>query len=336
MTYQCNRCGRAFGCEETISFCPFCGTAYAMQSAIPQPMTTRIVIGSDSERTVQEKYWRMARIELHDALSALDAQIPDEDDHENQQLDLDEWLHRQKKCRSTGQFKQNCDMFIRKISAALMDAPSQDNEQVSIDIDLIGKAIEQTCVSLAESLDRTLMPETLPVLTYEPRSVEHPQAHGVPRISEAYHQLLRAVEDVKPALYAILDENGVFVALSVLGNLSPEDAVKRKPVDLSTQLRELAEKDYDPLFGEEYDDFVQAFWEALLRLAYVVNNALALPEMDDNELAKIDALQSYLADWRNVLNVMLDQIYQSQQQDMVQLQQRIQQLNCTFEEKESK
>ena len=180
------------------------------------------------------------------------------------------------------------------------------------------------------------MPETLPVLTYEPLSVEHPQSHGVPRISEAYHLLLQAVEEVKPALYAILDENGVFVALSVLGNLSSEDAVKRKPVELSAQLHQLAAKDYDPLFGEEYDDFVQAFWEALLRLAYVVNNALALPEMDDNELAKIDALQSYLADWRNVLNVMLDQIYQSQQQDMVQLQQRIQQLNCTFEEKESK
>ena len=98
---------------------------------------------------------------------------------------------------------------------------------------------------------------------------------------------------------------------------------------MSTQLRELAEKDYDPLFGEEYDDFVQAFWEALLRLAYVVNNALALPELDENELAKIDALQAYLADWRNVLNVMLDQIYQSQQQDMVQVQQRLMQ-SCSI------
>lgn len=334
MTYQCNRCGRAFSCAETISFCPFCGTAYALQSVIQQPVTTRIVIGSDSEKTVQEKYWRMARIELHDALASLDAQIPDEDEHEDRQLDLDEWLHRQKKCRSATQFKQHCDAFINKISSTLTNAPLQGDDPAPIDIDRIGKAIEQTCTALAISLDRTLLPDTLPVLSYEALPVEQPREQGVPRISEAYHHLLHAVEEVKPVLYAILDENGVFVALSVLGNLSPEDAVRRKPVELSAQLLDLAKKDYDPLFGEEYDDFVQAFWEALLRLAYVVNNALALPDLDENELAKIDALQSYLADWRNALNVMLDQIYQSQQQDMVGVHQRLHQLCSMFKDYE--
>lgn len=331
MTYQCNRCGRAFSCDETISFCPFCGTAYALQSVVQQPVTTRIVIGSDSERTVQEKYWRKARIELHDALASLDAQIPDEDEREERQLDLDEWLHQQKKCRSAIQFKQHCDAFVNRISLALKNAPLQGDDPAPIDINRIEKAIEQTCTTLADNLDRTLLPDALPVLSYEALPVEQPREQGSPRISEAYHQLLHAVEEVKPALYAILDENGVFVALSVLGNLSPEDAVRRKPVELSAQLRELAQKDYDPLFGEEYDDFVQAFWEALLRLAYVVNNALALPEQDENELAKIDALQSYLTDWRNVLNVMLDQIYQSQQQDMVDVHQRLQLVCSTLE-----
>lgn len=334
MTYQCNRCGRAFSCDETISFCPFCGTAYALQSVVQQPVTTRIVIGSDSEKTVQEKYWRMVRIELHDALASLDAQIPDGDEREERQLDLDEWLHQQKKCRSAIQFKQHCDAFINKISSALTNAPLQGDDPTPIDVDRIVKAIDQTCTALAASLDRTLLPDTLPVLSYEALPVDQSREQGVPRISEAYHQLLHAVEEVRPVLYAILDENGVFVALSVLGNLSPEDAVRRKPVELSAQLLELAQKDYDPLFGEEYDDFVQAFWEALLRLAYVVNNALALPEQDENELAKIDALQSYLADWRNVLNVMLDQIYQSQQQDMVQLHQKLQQQCRTIDEDE--
>ena len=84
----------------------------------------------------------------------------------------------------------------------------------------------------------------------------------------------------------------------------------------------------------EYDDFVQAFWEAILRLAYVVNNALALPELDENEIAKINALQRYLSDWQNTVNVTLDQIYQSQQQNMVSVHQRLHQLCSKFADDE--
>lgn len=324
MTYQCNRCGRAFNCQDTISFCPFCGTAYAQQNSTPLLITSRIVIGSDSERTIQEKYWRMTRAEMHQILFSLDGLIPDEDEYEEQQLDLDEWLKCQKRCRSTGQFKKHCDEFLYKISSAMQNAAIPNNAQEPIDIDRIKKEIEHTCSSLAQTLGKDYLPDALPALEYEAIPIDLPKENSVPQISEAYHQLLKAVEYVKPVLYSILDGNGIFVALSVLGNLSPEDAVKRKPIDLSTQLRSLAERDYDPLFGEEYDDFVQAFWEAILRLAYIVNNVLALPELDENETAKIDALQNYLSNWQNVLNIMLDQIYQSQQQDMVLVHQRIQ------------
>ena len=61
--YLCSRCGRVFSHEETLSFCPFCGTAYS-QAAQPIQTATRIVISSDSERTVQEKYWRSAQYTL--------------------------------------------------------------------------------------------------------------------------------------------------------------------------------------------------------------------------------------------------------------------------------
>lgn len=334
MTYLCNRCGRAFSCDETISFCPFCGTAYAIQNIAQQPVTTRIVIGSDSEKTVQEKYWRMSRLEINRVLSMLDDQIPDEEQYEDRQLDLDEWLMSQKHCRSTTLFKQHCDAFLGKIASFLQSAATTEAEQAPIDIDSISKEIERTCLSLSEALGQSHMPDELPVLSYEVIPVNQPKEHGTPQISEAYHQLLQAIEAVKPVLYAILDENGIFVALSVLGNLSPEYAVKRKPIDLSAQLRQLAEKDYDPLFGEEYDDFVQAFWEAIMRLAYVVNNALALPELDENEIAKINALQRYLSDWQNTVNVTLDQIYQSQQQDMVGVHQRLHQLCSKFADDE--
>ena len=47
------------------------GTAQAMQA-----MTQRIVIGSDSERTVQEKYWKSAQSEISSALLRLRRSLP--------------------------------------------------------------------------------------------------------------------------------------------------------------------------------------------------------------------------------------------------------------------
>ena len=58
-----------------------------------------------------------------------------------------------------------------------------------------------------------------------------------------------------------------------------------------------------------------------------MNNALELPELDENELAKIQALQTYMLEWREVLNVMLDQVYQSQQEDMIGVYQKIEQFS---------
>lgn len=325
MVYQCNRCGRSFDCDETISFCPFCGTAYATQNT-PVQSAARIVIGSDSERTVQEKYWRKTRETIYWLFVSLMDKIPDEDDYEDRELDLNEWMERQRKCRSVSQFKQYCDAFLRKITSALYNESAKDEEQQPIDVDGIGSNISKTGTSLAEALGIAYLPGELPELTYEPAPVQEKSA-DMPCISDAYRQLMQAVEEVKPVLYSILDENGVFVALSVLGNLSTEEAAKHKPMDLCAQLRELSKKDYDPLFGEEYDDFVQVFWESVLMLADVVNNALALPELDENELAKIQALQTYMLEWREVLNVMLDQVYQSQQEDMIGVYQKIEQFS---------
>lgn len=68
--------GRGFDSSEGILFCPFCGTAYQDSAPAQQETTTRIVIGSDSERTVQEKYWELTRGEIFRAEDRLERQNP--------------------------------------------------------------------------------------------------------------------------------------------------------------------------------------------------------------------------------------------------------------------
>lgn len=332
MKYQCNHCGRLFDCPETISFCPFCGTAYASQNMPVQPITARIVVGTDSERTIQEKYWLMVREEMLRALSAVFDKIPDDDQYEKKQLDLAEWLWEQKQCRSTAQFKQRCDAFLRRISAALNHDTSQIDKREPIDMDRIGEKIKQTGIALAHALGEAYFPEEMPALTYEPVFNAMQKSEETQHVSEDFYRLLQAVNDAKSVLYEILDENGIFVVLSILGTLSEEESFECEPIKLSKQLHDLSKRDYDPLFGEEYDDFVLAFWEAVMKLAHVINNTLELPKMDENEIIKIQALQSYVFEWKEVLSVMIDQVYQSHEQNMVIVHQKIRKLCASFDE----
>ena len=78
MIYQCKRCGRDFACDMQLSFCPFCGTAYfaSASAPAPAPVTQRIVIGSDGERTVQDKYWRESRQMIRCAIRLMGESIP--------------------------------------------------------------------------------------------------------------------------------------------------------------------------------------------------------------------------------------------------------------------
>lgn len=88
MDYSCPKCSRVFSCAEAISFCPFCGTAYASAPGASAVSTTRIVIGSDSERAVQEKYWNLTHAEISLVLSALEGRLPSHEEYTLRQLNV--------------------------------------------------------------------------------------------------------------------------------------------------------------------------------------------------------------------------------------------------------
>lgn len=97
MLYQCTRCGRGFSNDESLSFCPFCGAAYYSLSGSISPLipTQRIVIGSDSERMIQEKYWKESQQAIHRIIYKLKSALPrfSEERPENEHRDamLDEY-----------------------------------------------------------------------------------------------------------------------------------------------------------------------------------------------------------------------------------------------------
>lgn len=76
MRYVCSRCGRGLEMNEELSFCPFCGEAYQASARPVQTAAMRIVVGSNSEKTIQEKYWNRTRAAVNDTLNRLGASLP--------------------------------------------------------------------------------------------------------------------------------------------------------------------------------------------------------------------------------------------------------------------
>lgn len=316
MEYTCERCGRGFACEMKISFCPFCGSGYErLASAKNCDSTVRIAIGSDSEQRVQEKYWRRAQASLDRILELLDSLLPDTSGVFSAYMDLSEWFDQQRNCRSAAQFKKELDSFLEKIRIALQDFEIKTATE-PIELQPLAERIEQTCTLLMDTLEKKLFLEQIPQLVCETAVIKPKAEEADETFVKPYRRLLLAIESVRPVFDSILDENGVFAALDALES-SLDKRKKNKPLVLEKKLSELACKDYDPLFGEEWDDFILTFWNSILCTAEAARSVLGLSKREKNEQDKTQALQEYFAEWRKALNVALDQLYESQTSNMI-------------------
>ena len=319
MTYSCRKCGRTFDCEETIFFCPFCGAAYA-SGEMP---STKIVIASDGGRTVQEQYWRKTGMEIFKTLGLLEKENSLWEEYSRQQLDLDDWNFQD--CSSVAQFRQQCDGLIEKI-AKLLRSGNAVKTTAPIDAQAAVEQFDRVGVRLAEVLGEE---ETLKRPSWILSSAPD-ETPSVPAADE-WEPLLQAVESVRARLYTMVGEYGLYVAQSAFEKL-PEEAPEGDLRALSGRLRALAEAECDPLFGESCDDFVQAFWESVQQLVQIANDSNALSETDQNECAKLEALEAYADQWRQALHLALSRAYQAQKVDMVDAYERVRQIEMETEE----
>lgn len=321
MTYSCGKCGRTFDCGEPIFFCPFCGAAYASGEMPP----TKIVIASDGGRTVQEEYWRKTGREIFKTLGLLEEKNSLWEKYSRQRIDLDDWSFRD--CSSVAQFRQQCDGLIEKIAGLLRSGTAAKTTE-PIDVQAAAEQFERVGMRLAEALGEA---ETLkrPSLILPSADAEAPSV-PVPTADE-WEPLLQAVESAQPRIYDMVGEYGLYVAQSAFADLS-EEAPKDDLRALSGRLRALAEAKRDPLFGEGCDDFAQAFWESVQQLVQIANNANALIETDQNECAKLEALEAYAEQWKKALHLALDRAYQAQKVDMLDTSEKVCQIRTETEE----
>lgn len=388
MNYSCSRCGRTFTCDESISFCPFCGQAYATATDNAGTATQRIVIGSDSERAVQEKYWKKAQAGVNAALLRLrrslprfalekekkEAEVPRE--YRFAPVEIKDFILF-KRCTSIAMFKNRLAEYISALDkafgvhAALLARAEQNQEpyrkaiaarrrafeagewsieeledRYSVDIEREGEFIDGFCRDIAEAVGCMSPGRVQPELDYDPDHIDWLEImkndedwKELPRIAPAHLALLDAIKKVLPQVLQIVTENGLFVTSAM-----PEDASKEfNPAREAEELLSLAERDYDPIFGESPEQLIEAFSQAVIDMTQFENK---LPDYEDLQYAmpdqqlerlkreldsiKLRALYDYIEKWRNALDQELDRAYQGQGEDMVDIYNAVEKLAGTL------
>lgn len=388
MNYSCSSCGRAFICDETISFCPFCGRAYAAAGVQASAATQRIVIGSDSERTVQEKYWKKAQAEVNNSLLRLrrslprfalekkekEAEVPRE--YRFAAIEIQSFAAL-KRCTSIATFKNRLAEYVSALDrafgvhAALLALAEQNQQpyrkaiaarrrafeagewsieeledRYSVDIEHEEEFIDGFCRDIAEAVGCMSPGRIQPELDYDPDHIDWMEImkddedwKELPKITPAHLTLLDAIKKVLPQILQIVTENGLFVTSAM-----PKDANEKfNPARETEELLSLAERDYDPIFGESPEQLIEAFSRAVIDMSQFENELpdyedlqYALPEQQLERLKreldgiKLHALYGYIEKWRNALDQELDRAYQGQNEDMVDVYNAVEKLAGTL------
>lgn len=343
-SYLCSRCGRSFHCEENISFCPFCGTAYAA-TAMPANNASgvmRIVVGSDGERTIQEKYWREARSALYEYVDSLYGLLPEIVVDEEKGLSLiDEEtftarFRSMKNCSSSAALKHQMDKYIDQLQ---VKAPEEIKAREPWNMEVLEEAIDDAGMQMAEVLGSMDAWQLKPGIQYDPDEIdesidEQDEEEDILELNPDERQvLMHAVTEVKPAIFRLIDEHSTYAAFSDTHDVFSKDMLKLSPAKLSKKLITLSKKDYDPFFGESFEEFVRTFWQALCLLHKSAESHVQNSIDNIREKRQRHVLHSLIQDWGEVLEKQLDKAYQEQQLDMMNLYQEMMDLQKEMEKR---
>lgn len=384
MNYSCLRCGRLFACEETISFCPFCGQAYMGAASAAQTMNQRIVIGSDSERTVQEKYWKSAQSAISSALMRLRRSLPrfvperDEDEikvpekYKLPVLKLRD-LKMLRNSTSISMFKAQLEDYLEKLETscgvhnALLQLAENDlakmrktivkrrlsfelgewsiedlEDEYAIDVEREADFINGICSDLVEIAGSQNPSQLQPELIYDPDKIdwvelmkEDKEWDSPSAITDEHKALMTEIRHSVPSVMSAINQNSLFVLSAMQFDVDE----KTSPAVLTQRLKDLEEKDYDPIFGEPPEHLIEAFSDAVV---YMTNALNGLPDYEevisitsDGQLqklkekldsVKLDSLYGLIEAWAVKLSQELDRLYQSQSDNMVDVYNAIEEL----------
>lgn len=269
MRYICAACGKTLDWEgKEARFCPFCGRAYAA----PAPEGTR----ADA---VQAKYWQLTRAAYWAALG----EMADVQTKQSRKKGRAFRLERLTEAPSKEQAEREIDRCLAMMDKRL-NAPKEMEQDATVD------AIDALGGQLARILGGE-MPESEP-----PKENEKPKEEKE-QYAEA-KKLLDVLMRTQATLNRLIDENGTFVFAD-----AAEKKAKQPMTKQAEKLDTLAQKDYDPIFGESYEPFVTAYVQAMAAITKLVQPK----EKDVSADAKA---------WGEKLDFMLDQAYQNRKDMM--------------------
>jgi len=345
--YLCSRCGRGFSYEETVSFCPFCGTAYSAAAAPVNAAsgTMRIVIGSDSERTIQERYWRDSKASLYSFMDTLYSFLPDvvKNDVKEETSGINEetfssCFRSLRRNSSATALKRQLDKYINQLQEARR--PETPAPREPWNMDALEEEIDDACMQMAEVLGSMDAWRMKPELQYDPDEIneeideEAEESEEVLNLEPEDRQvLMEAVEEVRRAIYRLIDEHSTYALFSDTRDVFEEETLKLSPVKLAKKLIMLSKKDYDPFFGESFEEFVRTFWQALCLLHKSAETHVQTTREDIRENIQRRALCGLIHNWYETLDRQVDKAYQEQQMDMMNLCQEMTELRSEIEKR---
>lgn len=336
--YICAACGKRMNLDESPAFCPFCGRPYgqvAPQSFVSPVNTTRIVIGSDSERTIQEKYWHSAQEILQACTTCMINAIPQPMLSRTEDFGDDEaFLRDLRKGRSNRAFRDRCDARLQELQDAFASGEMPEKTRILNPLNVRAEAvrIRETGISLARAMGAPHPEALAPMLRYEPVAVDEKPVEQR-KIPAEWMALMAAVSNARTQVYTLVEEEGVYAALDFAD--SAYDGRRGSPRRLAMSLRSGMEETWDPLFGGNGDDFLEAFWAGLFALAEFLKRAVSCDDLLEAQEVGRDALERFIEDWHDALERALDQAYQAQEKSMLQIEQEMNRIYGALQETEA-
>lgn len=319
MEFECADCGKKTEHANALSFCPFCGAEYLKcdrkeSKYSPPPETS-------SGRDVQSKYWEMTQRNLKAAVFQLHAYIveeindlPEESPHPSLQME------RMRKTQSIQDFLRNLDTLLDGLNhpSAVAVEPALSSTQVQV---LAGR-IDSICSRLAGALGHPDIKDRQPQYTGLPTTGDGTDmAEDLP--SEDRARLLGILTQSKHTLLRILHNHSLFSIQYAIDNLSrKKDALRNIDKEqLQKDLNRLAKLDYDPIFGEQPEAFLTAYWQGLSMLVGLVQipreKTMDLDEDQDQSTSSEQMLNEHLLRWYELLEMLLDETYGAQTLNMI-------------------
>ena len=343
MDYFCSNCKQKYGFDVEVKYCPFCGKPYRAEDPQAKADTLRIVIGSDSERTIENKYWDASRKCLSGLREKIQSRLQELKEEVFQRVSYIPIPEEFGAFISAGKSEQSVTIrrYIKKIER-ILEETEKNPDQFVMRATQAQDLINQERIIIADTYKKITgilgFEEQIDLENLKSSEGDEDFYDDYIRLNRydhsKYRRLLQAIYDSEEKIQTIIIDDVSSFNIPYAKSLPKYEAEKYDPDTLSGELAELAEGDYDFIFGESPDQFVLKFWDCIIYLAHIANEMLddlymkACTPIDIKRYkgktdSKIKALTDAVSDFSEKLDIHLDKLYRSQSADMLEVQQSL-------------